>query len=78
MSRMDGMTQGARDGGVSMSRMDGMTQGARDGGVSMLRTKRLEYEPGYNMATFAHQYVVSSARCTCVHKIYADTTFDNI
>jgi hypothetical protein len=32
---MDGMTQGAMDGGAAMPWMDGMTQGAMDGGASM-------------------------------------------
>jgi hypothetical protein len=32
---MDGMQQGARDGGAAMPWMDGMQQGARDGGAAM-------------------------------------------
>jgi len=32
---MDGMQQGAREGGAAMSWMDGMQQGAREGGAAM-------------------------------------------
>ena len=34
---MDGMQQGAKDGGAAMPWMDGMQQGAKDGGSSMNR-----------------------------------------
>jgi len=37
MSRMDGIPQGAMDGGAVMSRMDGIPQGAMDGGAVMSR-----------------------------------------